>query len=237
MPAIVQVFLVLTVLGADGSARSWREVRSRWSRLALLGVAMVLFLGCLFSATLMVVRRESSLQAGRLAVMDGNRIRAERLFAQAAQADPLSPAPYTHRAALAFESWSRSAGDEAGEFAAGVAAQREAIRRDPYHFSLYAGIGSWYLEKYRRERDGDDARQAVEALESATGLYPYQVKLQSQLAEALAAAGQPDSAAEAAAEALSLDEINHRHGHQDKYLTPDEVERLRHVAQPKGPSQ
>lgn len=233
MPAITQIFLVLIVLGTgtvgQPEASRWQAIHMRLPQLAAFAIGLALFLGCLFSATLMVLTRESSLKAARLAVIDGNPIRGERLATQAAEADPLSPDPHAFRAALAYQSSSRSSTGRPRDFDVAVAAQRAAVRRDPHHFRLYETLGTWYLEKSRRERDDRAAEQAVEAFETAVELYPNRASLRSRYAEALSMAGRPGQAAEHAGFALRLDEINHSKGHQDKYLPAEDVERLRRL--------
>ncbi len=235
MPAILQVFLVVAVLGTEIEdetevSHPASEAQSRLPTVAAFAVVLALFVGCLFSATKMVIGREISLRSGRLAVMEGNTIRGERLLMQAAESDPFSPEPHVYRAAMAYQSWLRSATPLPEQFDAAVAAQRSAIERDPHHFNLYAALGTWYLAKFRRERQSNDALQAVDAFASAVELYPNQVGLRADFAQALSAAGRADRAAEEAEFALRLDEINHREGHQDKYLAAEDLEMLGRIA-------
>jgi hypothetical protein len=231
MPAITQTLLVLLVAGsvlAGPESSGWRQSGLVAAAVGLGSLA--LFAACLFTATIPVLNRESLVSAADAAYsQDRNLGRAEKLYLEAAETDPLSPAPPERLSDLEFMRWARSAGQPDEAFERGVEFAHEAIRRDPFSANGYRRLGVWYFERHRRTGDREPAVRAVESLLAAVERYPNSAILRAELAQALAAAGQAKSAQNEARTALSLDAVNHREGHRDKYLSDEIIDALRQI--------
>lgn len=237
MPAVVQLFLVLAILGFDvvpgeegGGCRS-RASRNLVVAVGFLGI--VLFIGCLLTATLPVLNCRALIATGEeAALVDGDLNRAMLDFSAAAERDPLSPDPPEKLADAFFARWQagRSESSGADDFAKAQESLKMAIERDPYHPRLYRRLAEMDLAKFTRSRDPHVAQLAADELMRAVERYPNDSSLRALRATALSDAGRIDEAKTEADRALRLDEVNRKHGHTDRYLPDDKVAQLRRLA-------
>ena len=83
---------------------------------------------------------------------------------------------------------------------------------------------------YEESRDPKFLQSAIEYQWQAIALYPTSSDVHARLAKLLLVAGESDSAAEAASEALRLDDIMRQGGHADRQLADAERAQLRQIA-------
>lgn len=233
MPAVVQLFLVLAVLAfatvpGGGVARESRKLV-----LTVGGAAIVLFICCVATATLPVLNRRALVASGEQALMvDGDASRAIRDFGTAALRDPFSPEPLEKLADAFFSRWQvgRPTSSTIDDFAKGEESLKLAIQLDPYNSRLYRRLGQMDLAKFKRSGDPHDAAAAADALSQAVERYPNDSSLRALWATALSDAGRAAAAKAEAQQALTLDQVNRKWGHTDRYLPDVLLLQLRHLA-------
>ena len=71
--------------------------------------------------------------------------------------------------------------------------------------------------------------EAADQMQAAVNLYPNSAEFLADLAIVQSTAGLPD-ASKSAAKALQIDQLNRTHGHRDKYLADELLERLKLIA-------
>jgi len=236
MPAVLQTVLLLVVLGWQPQSSDDERVLSSVSRLRMAGVVGVLLavcLTCLLTGPRQVSRRENLIADGDRQLFDrGNARAAEALYLQAAGADPLSADPYLRLSQLAWQRWQMTSGaQQEKQFDQVIHWGRDAIKRNPGDITGYRLLGEFYLERFRKSAQPDDAVAAVGEFAQAISHYPNKAALQVQMAEALSAAGQTKAAAFAAQQALDLHEISRTAGHTDKLLPEEQVKRMQTLAE------
>lgn len=231
MPAILQLLLFLLLVLTSGTVTSDQKapfVVSPWRLQALCGIFSVLLIGCLWSGLVPVVTVGRLLEQGRYEAFVEHRFQAaENHFQQATRADRLAAAPHDELAALAFERWKREEGDNDELFQAAITEKQAALQRNPRAAKEYLTLSTWWSQRYQRHADPEFAQQAVNAARTGVRLYPNFVRLQTQLAVALSAAGDTDTARQAARTALRLDDLNRERGHTDKVLPVRQRDELR----------
>ncbi len=239
MPAILQVLLILVIAVSDpveseraGDAAQERARRTgkspigRWAVRAMLLACLALLAACLLTATLPVTKATAAMNIGRVEwLVDRQPMAAERHFRQAADDDPLSPEPWQELARIRFARWMRTSA--ADDFETAVAAQHEAIARDPMNAGRWRTLAQLWTRRYEREKEQAFAQAAYEALLEAVQRYPNLAAAQADLSAAARQAGEMARARKAAQIALRLDETNRQRGHVDKYLTKDQLIELR----------
>jgi tetratricopeptide (TPR) repeat protein len=180
---------------------------------------LTLFAACMLTSTVPVLRCQSLIDAGNAAwVGRGDRQQAATFFAKAAWFDPLSPDPLLRQAELAFDRWSNSADATDADFEECVRYTEFATENDPVSPVGYRMLGQFQMQKYQRAGNVAAAAAAARAFASAVTRYPHYAPLRAELATALFCARDFTSAHREAEEALALDSINHREGHEDKYF-------------------
>jgi len=234
MPAVVQVLLVLAALAFAPLNRPAAAGASPRVVMAIGGLGVSLFVALFFTATLPVLNRRGAIASGEQALfVDGQFERAQKDFIQAALQDPLSPDPHDKLADAFFAMWQGSPpGGPVDYLAKAQQALDEAIRQDPLNFTRYRRRGEFYRAKFARTQEAADANAAAEAFKRAVDMYPTEASLRGGCAAALADAGRIDDAKKQARKALELDEINHRWGHSDRYLSDQTVASLRRLVGP-----
>ncbi len=239
MPAILQVLLILIIAVADplatersgvvAEARMQRTGPSSlgpWAVPTMLLTCLALLSACLMTATIPVTKATATMNMGRAEwLIDGQPLAAERDFRQAAGDDPLSPDPWQELASVRFARWMRTF--DADDFQQAIAAQREAIARDPMNAGRWRTLAQLWTRRYEHEPKPEFARAAYEAMQVAVRRYPHLAAAQAELAVAARQAGEMARAREAAQAALRLDDTNRQRGHVDKYLTNDQRTELR----------
>jgi tetratricopeptide (TPR) repeat protein len=198
--------------------------------LAVWGPALLaagLFLGWFFSTTRPVLASRLQIDLGNVAPNPEARTRHYR---EATRSDPLAPEPWQQLAAAEFQIWAALGADDDRRFEQAVADQQQGIQRDPENFSGYRTLGMFYWQRFEKTHATEDAEQATMAFGAAVSRYPHRSSLQAEWAEALAGAGHPERAKQAALRALDLDVVNHFAGHTDKYLPESVVRRMEKLA-------
>ena len=106
MPAVVQLFLLIAV-AAFAATPGRADTRASRTLVATAGAAgIVLFVGCLLTATLPVLNRRALVASGEQSIMlDGDASAAILNFSAAAVRDPLSPDPPEKLAEAFFSKW------------------------------------------------------------------------------------------------------------------------------------
>jgi hypothetical protein len=236
MPAITQTLFFLFVLGAMNSSSGdektsndqhspvvYQDRKKMFSVVLTVGGGCVLlFAYCLATTTLPVLNRRSLLILGESDWSErGNLSAAMAKYQQAAEADPFSPEPLERLAELSFQRWEGLPTASEEDFEAVNKFSELAIELDYYNVRHYRALGLRYLRKFERSESPDDVAKAVDYLSQATGRYPHNSRLRAELAESLNKSGRSARARQEAEEALRLDNINLREGHEDKYLPPD----------------
>jgi tetratricopeptide (TPR) repeat protein len=227
MPAISQIVWLMMLLATPGPVPGSAPQRAP---MAVWGPALVaagLFLGCFFSTTRPVLASRLQIDLGNLATNPEARVRHYR---EATVADPLAPEPWQQLAMAEFQMWVALGADDDRRFEQAVADQRQGIARDPESFSGYRTLGMFYWQRFQKTHAAEDAEQATMDFGAAVSRYPNRSSLQAEWAEALAGAGHPDRAKQAALRALDLDIVNHFAGHSDKYLPEAVVNQMEALA-------
>lgn len=230
MPGIVQILVLLSLFATSCAANDRFDVAvpASNSRRGVIVAAVLIataFIGSLFTATKPVLARSALVSAGDVAISTGAGMeRAERLYTEAAAADPLSSEPFEKLAELQFSHWERDRALKSDRFEKGVELARLAIARNPYSPHGYRRLGEWLLKKQARSGLAADAEAALTELTQAVERMPNHAGLRAERAEAFQKAGRIDEARSEAAAALELDRINRQAGHIELFL-PTKSER------------
>ncbi len=216
MPAILQLVLLLFLLELiPASGASSTSPRALGAGSLVFGLLTV---GCLWTGLLPVLKVTSLLDQSRdIYFRQGNARAAEKLLKEAAVADPLSPEPHQQLGMLSYQQWTQRR-TETQLFDEAVQELSEAIRRDPAAGKRWLMLAEWWNARAASDGHVESANHAVDAARQGLERYPHYAPLWVQLALALEKAG--ESAAEAASQAIRLDDLNHKNRHVDKYL-PD----------------
>ncbi len=101
-----------------------------------------------------------------------------------------------------------------------------ATRRDPANGQWWHRMGTVSWEWWKRYPSAALAEDAARFLSEAVKRYPTNARWQADLADAAAAAGNAELAAQSARAALAQDEVNQRLGHIERRLAADVLARL-----------
>lgn len=222
MPAITQTLLLLVAIGTAGCGLpAWTfAAMSVPATFATGAAALALYLGCWFKATTPVMNSRADRAVGEQAWLEeGRDDKAERAFKRAAEADPFDSGACEWLASLYLQRWLRTNDAESALFDSTVYWQRQAILRQPLNYGGYRTLGAIYLKRFDRTRETEDAVLAADEFAQAIALYPHHAELQSEMAEAMWRADQPEAARSFAERATELDALNRRLGHLDKVLS------------------
>jgi hypothetical protein len=235
MPAVVQLLILLAALVFATRLRSDDATVSPRLVMGIGGIGVVLFVTLFVTGTLPVLNRRAAIAAGEQALfLDGDFDRAEVDYARAALHDPFSPEPLDKLSDAFYAQWRSSPqGRARNSFDKALQSLQEAIRLDPLNPSRYRRLGEFYMARFGRTQDPEDAKAAAQAFAQAIEIYPTDAALASAHAFALASSGNRTDAKSQAQRALELDEINHRWNHTDRYLPDETVTRLRRLAEGK----
>jgi len=227
MPAVTQLWLLLVawVLTpvATHTAISTKFHFGNWGMAAACGVLVV---ACFLTGYRPVTLAQRELLQGDTAWSTrGDARAAERHFRAAANADGLSPEPWQRLAELEFSR---------GDYPAAVTAIDEALQRAPQRAAFWKRKGQMWASSARRPRGNNDWLAAVEAFQTATTRHPTDAWLLAEFAEALSQTNTPAGATAMAQRAINQDDLNHRRGHTDQYLSArirQQMERLAKAAE------
>ena len=244
MPVILMLLLTLLVILDDGGVPASTDgaaivnrvaVTSPRAARAVVACFVVLCAAGLWTAFLPVLRASLYSAAGEGALyIDHRPDRAAEFFRQAVDADPLSPAAWRDLAIAETTLWQQGGRRAERHFEAAIAAVQEAIERNPLSPHLWRTLGDLWLRRWRQTGAPAEAERAINALQRAADLYPNSSTIQADLALTLSQAGRRKQAAEIAAIALQLDDINYIREHYDKTFTDEQYGELADLAEDFG---
>ncbi len=229
-PAIVQTLLILLAVAIPLKVKDSAEERSLKnnasphprSLVPAISVWVVLFLCCLMTATLPVLKSE---MANNMATTAKNRQEKENYLRAAAEADPFATSSLFELAQLSMSKWLRPIKNET-DFEDAIGWLKIILDKEPRSSGIWHVQGRWYLLKYEESQSPLDIESAVNSLSQSVRLYPTSLFFRKDLAFALSQANKIAKAHVEAKEALRLDKINRKQGHSDKYLSQSEVKQL-----------
>lgn len=228
MPGVSQMLVALLALSL-APAIPCRESGRRSGILLAGSVFSIMLIGLVATALLPVWKCRWLLRHGHAAGMVAGPNKGDAamtFYRQAGDVDPWSPEPWQQQ----FE-WSMAGGIQSNEsFEIAVKQLHEVMNRDPVNFWAPRTLGTIWHQKWRMTGDLEDARQAVKWLSQARERYPTNSGIQAELALAYDSAREVADAANVAAAALAQDDVYHRYGHVDRYLSNSIRERLQILA-------
>ena len=232
MPAITQTLLLLlawsNVTRNTGPAPVRNPVHNKTRLVGLLfsGASLAALIGMIATALQPVIRSRALLTQATtigMSLSANDRDSVHELYRRAGLADPWSPDPWRRR----FEQALAEGGIQSNEsFESAVQHLHEAMNRDPLNFWGPRNLGRLWFQRWQLTHHRSDAEQAVHWSRKGLELYPTNSEIQAELAVALASAGDRPAALSAARAALAQDEIYHKQGHEDRYLSHDVREQL-----------
>ena len=197
MPALLQTLVIVTICLVDEAQRVTNPApqesrdpdRLPWPAMAAAAVCFCLAVACAFSATLPVSAATTHVQIGHvLMAQESSPSPAMRSFQEAIEADPLASGPWQELALAMLTDWTRGMGTDDETFASAVAAQREAIRRNPDSANSWKLLGRIWWRRFEQTQDRAAAHEAYEAFGQAVKRYPNQASLQAEYAKTAVAA-------------------------------------------------
>ena len=227
LPALAAVVLLLNLLAAGGisfpgvaqcgwllaavalnAAVQYRGERRVGRTGILLGIIMSLGLVLVLHQTAFrpVMVAQTRLAQAELSVARGDIEQALRHLGAAAAADPFWYQPWWQRAQLAHSRWMQTRDPQDWQrFELSV---EQALARNPRASELHRLVGNLYLNAYRLDGKEEQIDAALAAYRRASRLHPNHNMLHAQLAWTYHLKGDSERAAQQAAEALRLDELN-----------------------------
>lgn len=239
MPAIIGLLVTLGVLTEaalrpeDTAPQADSSRRVQFACRGLAGLAVLLVFLCGRTSLLPVLEARGLMLTGDYEVaLTGRPESGAPRYRAAAAADPLSYEPWLRLAELEFRNWDLQHRTESFDNAVDFA--EEARQRAPFTPLIPWRMGVWYRQLAESDRNEEAARTSVEHLKRAVELSPTNALWRSDLAFAQRLAEQTDEARQSAVRALELDDLNHRAGHIDKYLSDDIRSRLEQILKPQA---
>ncbi len=220
MPAIVQIFFLLAVciFSIRDSSLTPSNHQSRAGFLVAGSLIAGSFAACFYTAAIPHIRCNGLMAAGDSVVASGGLDGAGRYYQEAAAADPFAPEPLEKLAELTFSRWQQAQSPSQELFDDAVQISRLSIGSNPNEPHGYWHLGEWYLKKFDRSKDHQDAVSAIEELSRAVDRYPHSPRLRALRAVAYVRAENREEARMEAGVALELHKINRLEGHNDKCL-------------------
>ena len=238
-PGIAGTLWVLFALGLN-LTEVGKSPRSFGIHIAWIATALVCLLAvmCYVTAYRPVLSSSGLVEHAFSPEMLRNPERRAELLEEAHVADPRSAANARLLAEARFGLWLDRPSPQ--RLTAFIEAEEEMRRLDPHSSAAWALSAAWYREiaSASGEKEAEFRQTAIEHYRTAIDRYPTNSHHHAMLAQTLAAAGETQSAAESATEALRLDKITREAGHLDRVLR-DELreELLRIKTSPEGTSQ
>ena len=228
MPAILLLLLVFVTTSHTDHGISETSDSNR----VPFGVSILLvtaFAACVQTSLVPVISSTTHIADGDFASISAGQIDdAKASYIRAAEADPLSPEPLLRLSHLSFSLWEQT--DETTYFEHGVDFAIDAAKASPYSGIPYFLLGKRFRQRYHRTHNPDDARASYHALQKSLEAYPTQPFWNAEYALVLNDTKDFDAARQAARRTLTLDEINHRAGHLDRYLPEETVASIKRLA-------
>lgn len=234
MPGFLQPvlwFLILLELKPRHSS-----LTPRLAGLVAILLAATSFIGCLLTAFIPVAMVKLNLEQADVARNADQKL---GFFEAACAADPWGSASWDRLGGYYFERWSVSRSEQ--DFDQLAAALKEVLRRNPHQPGNFRQLGEIYARKAELSEAQPAvaqaaAREAASYFSQAVDRYPYRADLLADWASAAASGGDAATAQTAARRSLAQEELNHKWGHTDKYLTPKELEAMTRLAGDSGTS-
>ena len=240
-PAMVQTMLLLLAVAisvpqrtTETASSSHHEKNDRKNNAdnrqlrSLIPVLMfwtVLFLCCLMTATLPVMKHQIALN--KVATIKDVDLK-KRYLTVASQVDPLTTSSTFQLAQISMSQWNRPI-KEQNYFQDAINLISVVLEKEPRKAGLWRTLGTWYLLAYQESHAPEDLQSAVNAFSEAVRLHPTSVFFRKDYALALQQANKMRAADVEATEALRLEEINRKYHHSDKYLSAEEAEQLKSI--------
>jgi len=224
-PGVAGSLWLLLALGLTGDRAKTLPRGTAWFGLI---VTLALAVTCYSSAYGPVLRCQTAMRLARRKVAEGSGLFSkdvQRLYLEAATADPLSAEPFKRLAAWALNDWTTDGSETAFRRFEDFNAQ--VLRRVPNSSSAWLASGDWYRRAFLTAGRQEDIEKAVDACAQAVARYPNSALCRARLAIALQDAGRHEQAREQADEALRLDRLMpHEDKKLHKRLSPEDYQRL-----------
>ena len=206
-PGVAQCGWLLAAVALNAAVQYRGERRlGRTGILAGIIVSLALVLGLHQTAFRPVMVAQTRLTQAELSIAQGDAEQALRHLGAAAAADPFWYQPWWQRAQLAHSRWIQTRDSQDWQrFELSV---EQALDRNPRASELHRLAGNLYLAAYRLDGQGEQIDAALAAFRRASRLHPNHNMLHAQLAWTYHLKGDSERAAQQAAEALRLDELN-----------------------------
>jgi hypothetical protein len=227
MPAISQLLLVAAIFAGSGTLDATEFTLPKWGIAIALAGGLGLFAGSLWTAAQPVAQVQSLLARADYAKLPSQR---EQLYRQATLADPLASQPWDRLAETLFAKWRSNSEPDSADLERAILAQQAVVERDPRSFHSHRGLGMFYNAGAEKSGKQEEHRAAVREMQIALSRYPHNSELQADSADVFKAAGEVQLAATAARAAIEQDDINHRAGHTDKWLTDKVRKRMEQMS-------
>lgn len=225
MPTALISFLVLLAIAVPTQVADSVPAKQKLRILIAWPVAWAT--ASLLLAALPVTNAALWTESAEFARTPDNRLAALR---QAAQADRISPDGWGDLSVALTEQWMMQPTQRGSTYNQALEAAQEAVKRDPLNGVRYRQLGSLQWYRARVEKNPEFAIPAAEGFEQAISRSPTRADLLADAAEVLDLAGKAERSRELAHRALFLDELNHQAGHSDKYLVPQQVDRMKQLS-------
>lgn len=227
MPAMTQLLLLISLFAAEGITPGPQKVLGVWQKWGVLVLGLALFGGGYVTAAQPAASCRWFCDQGDRAQASGTR---ERNYRLATVSDSLDPEPWERLAEFTFQKWRASRDPDENDLQRAVAAQLEAIERNPHSFHTHRTLGLFYAERARRTDNADDKANAVRELQFAVSRYPHNASLLAEAAGVYALGDEPQLAKLTARRALEQDDVNHSAGHIDKWLSDRQRQEMETLA-------
>jgi tetratricopeptide (TPR) repeat protein len=202
----VAAWVLLPVALADSQAPVWNWQLPRLAVFGILGVALAMLTTCVRTKLAPVLSENARVAAADEFIQQGQLPAADAELIAAARADRWSPEAWRRLADLRLQVYLQTG--RAMDYESFSQAMLIFRRKNPRHHRQFEACGNWLLLAWRKSGEPMRLAAAVDSYSQAASAYPSRALGQAQLAWALHLAGQTESAAKAAAEALRLDALN-----------------------------
>ncbi len=230
MPAIMMLLLLLAALILPASPDDSKQEKTLplSGQFGVVCLCVMTMLGSVAYGLVPVRLAQTEINLGKYhVIVEGRTQIGRQSFQRAADADPLSPEPQQQLALLNYSLWEKSGKRDDRLFDKAVNHLHEAIDLDPFAAGRYRRLGYIWNQRFAISQNSEHAANAIVAYKQAVALYPNFASLQAEYA--LALKNTQEDAAPVAKFALSLDDLNHKNGHDDKQLSDELRKQLEEI--------
>jgi O-Antigen ligase len=223
MPAIIGIILLLfNFYQIDNDHPAPSEPSKNMLLISGLGL---LFILAVMTGFLPVMNSSRLLEAGDNEIQYRNNFRkAEKMYREASNQDPLSPAPFNRLSQLYYRQWIQNNKKSVELIDKSIQSLKTAIEKNRLDSKGYHLAGIRYRERFETSNSIEDLNNSVEYLEKAVLRYPTEIQILVDLVRTYQLDKDQEmhnKSRKYATKALNLDKINHQEGHVDKYLTKE----------------